>query len=156
MKIYCDGSAKGNGKENSIGGVGTLCLNAEGTEIIDCLSKTNITENNPTNQQMELLAMALALESWCVPTIDIQVYTDSAYIYNCWKDEWYKKWLVNGWKNSKKEKVANKELWERLIPFFKNEKIQLVKVKGHNGNKYNELVDKLATGVMSPSDLLTF
>ena len=70
----------------------------------------------------------------------ITVYTDSAYLANCVKQKWYNKWLVNGWINSKKEPVANKNLWKSLIPFFEAENIEFVKVKGHAGNKYNEIV----------------
>ena len=52
--------------------------------------------------------------------------------------------MRNGCKNAKKEPVANKQLWQHLIPYFLNEKIEFHKVKGHDGDKWNEYVDKLA------------
>jgi ribonuclease HI len=56
-----------------------------------------------------------------------------------------KNWRCNGWKNSKKEPVANQDLWEKLIFFFmKAPGYDFIKVKGHAGNQYNEMVDKLA------------
>ena len=52
----------------------------------------------------------------------------------------------NGWKNSKKQPVANEDLWTGLIPFFQKvpNGYDFVKVKGHAGNEWNEVVDKLA------------
>ena len=52
--------------------------------------------------------------------------------------------VSNGWINSKKEPVANKELWLQLIPYFENPLFSFLKVKGHNGDKFNELADELA------------
>ena len=39
---------------------------------------------------------------------------------------------------------SNKQLWEHLIPYFVSPQIEFLKVKGHDGNKWNEYVDKLA------------
>jgi ribonuclease HI len=75
---------------------------------------------------------------------EIVVYSDSAYVINCYKQKWYKKWQVNGWINSKKQPVANKELWEQLIPYFENPFFSFEKVAGHADNKYNNLVDEMA------------
>ena len=75
---------------------------------------------------------------------EVILYTDSAYLCNCYLNKWYSSWERNGWRNSKKEPVANKDLWEKLIPYFKNPQITISKVKGHSGNYYNELVDELA------------
>lgn len=72
------------------------------------------------------------------------VYSDSAYIINCYKQKWYNKWQINDWKNSKKEPVANKELWEQLIPYFDNVMFSFEKVPGHAGHVYNEMVDQMA------------
>ena len=49
----------------------------------------------------------------------VNIYTDSAYLYNCWESGWYIKWEDNGWITSKKQPVVNKDLWEELIPYFK-------------------------------------
>ena len=63
--------------------------------------------------------------------------------------KWYSSWRKNGWLNSKKESVANKELWVTLLSIKENiEKdnitIEFVKVKGHSNNEMNEKADKLA------------
>ena len=75
----------------------------------------------------------------------VKLYSDSAYLINCYKPNWWKNWRANGWKNSKKEPVANQDLWEKLIYFFmKAPGYDFIKVKGHAGNTYNEMVDDLA------------
>jgi ribonuclease HI len=100
-----------------------------------------------TNNMCELLAIVEACR-WAkevYPLEKITIRTDSAYCHNCWAQKWYENWLRNGWKNSKKEPVANKTLWLQLIPFFKDENFTFEKVKGHTGkNDWNDMVDKLA------------
>jgi ribonuclease HI len=98
---------------------------------------------------MELTAAAEALDyvvsQLLCPMHDrVIVYTDSAYLHNCVKQRWYEKWQMNGWKNSKKEPVANRDLWERLITYFEYPEVEFVKVKGHAGIEYNEIVDGFA------------
>jgi ribonuclease HI len=101
-----------------------------------------------TNQRMELCAAIEALTKICsiaeFPQDQVVVYTDSAYLHNCYVQGWYKSWQKNGWKNSKKQPVANQDLWEMLIPYFETFGIDFVKVKGHAGNMWNEYVDDLA------------
>lgn len=100
-----------------------------------------------TNNMCELLAIVEACR-WAkevYPLEKITIRTDSAYCHNCWAQKWYENWLRNGWKNSKKEPIANKTLWLQLIPFFKDENFTFEKVKGHTGkNDWNDMVDKLA------------
>ena len=102
-----------------------------------------------TNQQMELMAAANACD-YIMNNLSTEngvvIYSDSAYLINCYKDGWYKNWRNNGWINSKREPVANKELWELLLPFFDNDDFSFEKVKGHSGHIYNEMADQLACG----------
>ena len=148
FEIYCDGSTKGNGTSNSVGAWAWLVH--EGGNIIH---KDYRAETNTTNQRMELTAAAEALDyvvnQLLCPMHDrVIVYTDSAYLHNCVKQRWYEKWQMNGWKNSKKEPVANRDLWERLITYFECPEVEFVKVKGHAGRteqeKYNNIVDEMA------------
>lgn len=71
------------------------------------------------------------------------IYTDSAYLYRCKTEKWYTKWMVNGWKNSQKMPVANPDIWKKLVKYFESG-IAIKKVKGHSGDKFNEIVDKMA------------
>ena len=105
-------------------------------------------EVGTTNQRMELTAALNACRE--VEKMDafarVKIYSDSAYLVNCWKQHWWRAWQANGWKNSKKEPVANPDLWMGLIPFF--EKVpngyDFIKVAGHRGVEWNEYVDKMA------------
>ena len=102
---------------------------------------------------MELIA-ALEACKWATNQYhdDITIYSDSAYLVNCYNDKWFVKWENNNWKNSKNEPVANIDLWKQLIMYFRLPNINFVKVKGHNGNQYNEIADKLATGAIELTD----
>jgi ribonuclease HI len=94
-----------------------------------------------TNQRMELQAVIDACE-----TFDgrLSVVSDSTYVVNCWRDRWWEGWLARGWKNSSKQPVANKDLWERLIVHFQSGRMAMQWVKGHSGDPMNDLVDRLA------------
>lgn len=142
-KIYCDGAASNNGYENAIGGWAYIILN-ERDEIV---KENSNFEKFATNNRMELYACYMGLYELIEEKNDvekIEVYTDSAYLYNCYSQKWYVGWINKNWYNSKKQPVANKQLWLNLIPYFENENIDFFKVKGHNNDKWNEYVDKLA------------
>ena len=69
-------------------------------------------ENNTTNNIMELTAVIEALKS-LNRACDIIITTDSNYVKNG-ITEWMIKWKKNGWKNSKKKPIKNKDLWLKL------------------------------------------
>lgn len=143
--IYSDGSTKGNGTENSVGAWAYVVVNTE----CDTMSFADVgVAKNTTNQRMELIAALEGLMRVCdfaeFPKDSVVVYTDSAYLHNCYQQKWYINWQKNGWKNTKKQPVANQDLWELLIPYFETFGIDFVKVKGHAGNQWNEYVDDLA------------
>jgi ribonuclease HI len=94
-----------------------------------------------TNQRMEVQAVLEALRANEGPIV---IVSDSTYVVNCFRDRWYVKWQRNGWKNSKKEPVANVDLWEPLIQLVLDRQPQFRWVKGHSGNRMNDLVDQLA------------
>jgi ribonuclease HI len=144
FEVYTDGSTKNNGYENSVGGWAYSV--SEGGRRITCDSGA---EFNTTNQRMELTAAIKALEyvmyEIAVPNLDkVIIYTDSAYLHNCYTQKWYVNWKKNGWKNAKKQPVANQDLWEKLIQWFETPEVDFQKVKGHAGNAGNETVDALA------------
>lgn len=147
IEIYTDGSCKGNGKNNAYGGWGFIAI-INGDEKEPCQIYGG--EKNTTNNRMEMTAIIEACKSYetLLSTFNKDdyciIYMDSAYIHNCVSQGWWKKWSINGWINSKKEPVKNKDLWEKLIPYFENKNFSFEKVKGHAGHKYNEIADKLA------------
>jgi ribonuclease HI len=94
-----------------------------------------------TNQRMEITAAhraVLALEG------PVHVVSDSTYVVNCFRDEWWKGWIARGWKNSKKEPVANRDLWEPFVELVGERDVTFAWVKGHSGDPMNDVVDRLA------------
>lgn len=144
FEVYSDGSTRGNGKENAVGAWAYVILGADGKI---CQNRQALA--GTTNQRMELTAAAEALEHLfhneiAAPFDKVIVYTDSAYLHNCVTQKWYINWQNNGWRNSKKEPVANRDLWERLVPFFEMPEVEFMKVRGHADNRWNNYVDDLA------------
>ncbi len=76
----------------------------------------------------------------------ITIVSDSTYVVNCFRDSWYRGWFARGWKNSQKQPVANQDLWKPLITLYLDHQSQVTFewVKGHSGNRMNDLVDALA------------
>ena len=89
-------------------------------------------EKNTTNLRMEVTAAYIALETIEEGHI-VTLYSDSSYLVNCMRRGWYKKWWENGWLNSRKEPVANRDLWERLLDATqRHQEVRWRKVKGHS------------------------
>ncbi len=132
--IYTDGACSGN---PGPGGWGSILMYKDNKkEISGGLENT-------TNNVMELTAVIEALKLLKFPC-EVELYSDSAYVVNAFNQNWIYGWLKNGWKNSSKEPVKNKELWEELYNLSKIHKIQFIKVKGHANNEYNNRCDELA------------
>jgi ribonuclease HI len=75
----------------------------------------------------------------------ILIRSDSTYVVHCFRDKWWMGWQRRGWKNSQRQPVANRDLWEPLIDLVnKRGDISFEWVKAHNGEPMNELVDQLA------------
>ena len=101
-----------------------------------------------TNNIMEITAVIEGLKLLKYPC-DVNVYSDSAYVINAFNQKWIEAWKKNGWKNSKKEDVKNKELWKELVALTKIHKVTFIKVKGHSDNEYNNRCDELARNAIA-------
>lgn len=96
-----------------------------------------------TNNQMELMAVIMGLEALKRP-VSITVVSDSRYVLNGIQN-WIAGWKRNGWKNAKKQPVANQELWQRLDAATQSHRIEWQWIKGHAGHPLNERCDELAS-----------
>ena len=56
--------------------------------------------------------------------------------------------MQNNWLNSNKQAVKNKSLWITLDQLNKLHTVEWKWVKAHNGDKFNERADKLATSAI--------
>ena len=103
-------------------------------------------EQRTTNQRMELQAVLEALTSLAVGrgAGPVEVVSDSTYVVNCFRDRWWANWQRNGWKNSKRQPVANVDLWQPLVELAGGGAVTFRWVKGHSGDPMNDLVDALA------------
>ena len=97
-----------------------------------------------TNNIMEITAVLEAVKTLKFPC-EITIYSDSAYVVNCFKQKWICNWIKNNWINSDKKPVKNRELWEELYNELQKHKFEFVKVKGHSNNELNNRCDYLAT-----------
>ncbi len=95
-----------------------------------------------TNQRMEIQAALEAVTALDGPLV---VVSDSTYVVNCFRDDWWRGWLARGWTTSAKKPVANRDLWEPLVTAVRDRgSVTFRWVKGHSGDAMNDLVDQLA------------
>lgn len=100
------------------------------------------SEAHTTNQRMEIKAALEAVRSISGPLI---VVSDSTYVVNCFRDEWWRGWRARGWQTSAKKPVKNRDLWEPLVDrVLERGDVTFRWVKGHSGDPMNDLVDSLA------------
>jgi ribonuclease HI len=73
------------------------------------------------------------------------VVSDSTYVVNCFRDGWWRGWLSRGWLTSAKKPVVSRDLWEPLVELVNARgDVTFRWVKGHSGDRMNDLVDRLA------------
>lgn len=100
-------------------------------------------ERETTNNRMELMAVIEGLKALKEPC-KVQLFSDSAYVINAFKNDWITSWQLNNWRNSQKNPVLNRDLWEILIELVSKHQVVFNKVKGHADNELNNLCDKMA------------
>ena len=143
MVIYTDGSAHPNPGPGGFAVV--VCDN--NNNIITTYAK--YTTDNTTNNREEIKAILWALLKYDEEVI---VYSDSNYCVQTFTN-WMFSWARNGWIKSDKKIPENLDLIQAYYDALNaGYKINLKKVKGHAGNKYNELADGLATGKVKPQN----
>ncbi len=105
-------------------------------------------DSHTTNQRMELMAAIEAVAAFPHET-PITICSDSTYVVNCFRDSWWKGWQARGWRNSQRQPVANRDLWEPLVETV-NERgnVEFIWVKGHSGDLMNDLVDQRAVAAI--------
>lgn len=135
VEIFCDGACSGN---PGPGGYGAILR--YGGRIKELSGGAKDTTNN----RMEMTAAIEALRQLTRPCRAI-ITTDSQYLVKG-MTEWIAGWQRKGWRNSKKEPVMNKDLWELLLTLTKPHTVQWKWVRGHAGHVENERCDELARG----------
>ena len=126
-----------------------LALGGWGAVLIYGDNKKEISgaKKNTTNNIMEITAVVEALKL-LKEECEVDVYSDSAYVVNCFNQKWIYNWQKNNWKTATKEPVKNRELWEELYSLTQKHKVIFHKVKGHSTNELNNRCDYLATSAI--------
>ena len=134
IEIFTDGACSGNPGPGGWGAI--LRFNGVDKEMSG-------GEADTTNNRMELMGAIEALNALTRPS-SVILYTDSSYVRNG-ITKWIAGWQRNGWKTASKQPVKNADLWQQLLDAEKRHEVDWRWVKGHNGDKYNEIADTLAT-----------
>ena len=148
MTFYTDGSAHPN---PGPGGYGIVGIEDEKVTFV----RSQQYKDPVTNNEMELKAILYVMlnfgvkcDDWGQPPI---VYSDSAYCVNTF-NEWMFNWARKGWIKSDKKIPENLDLIQAYYNWYqKGYRIDLRKIKGHVGHKWNEMADDLATGRIQPT-----
>lgn len=111
--------------------------------VVDGGAWSSGSEPDTTNQRMELTAARAAVQAIEGP---LRVVSDSTYVVNCFNQEWWRGWHKRGWKNSQRQPVANRDLWEPFIDLVNARgDVEFEWVKAHAGHRLNDAADRLAT-----------
>lgn len=139
LNIYTDGACTGNPGKGGFGAV--LIYNANEKTISEGYRLT-------TNNRMELLAPIKAL-GLLKERCKVNIYSDSKYLTDAINQSWLAGWVKNNWKKSDKKPVLNVDLWKELYELLQMHDVTFIWVKGHAGNHYNEICDRLAVEAYS-------
>ena len=126
IEVYTDGAYSSS---RDMGGFAFVVL-----ENKEKIHSYFFNEPNTTNNRMEIVAVLKALY-WLKEVgklnEEIIIYTDSMYVIGS---------MTKNWKRNK-----NVDLFTELDNIYKQFKtVVFMHIKGHSGDKYNELCDKLA------------
>jgi ribonuclease HI len=139
ITLYTDGACSGN---PGPGGWAAIILE-DGDERV-----VSGAEPRTTNQRMELLGAIEGLAA--IPgRRRVHLYTDSAYVMNCFEQRWWERWERNGWRGADRKPVTNRDLWERLLAEVRRHDVVWHKVRGHSGDVLNDRVDALARAAIA-------
>ena len=132
--IYTDGACSGN---PGPGGWGAILMYKGAKKEISGGKK------DTTNNIMEITAVIEGLKPLKKQS-EVQVYSDSSYVVNTFKQGWIYNWMKKGWRTASGEPVKNKELWQELYDLTQKHKVEFIKVKGHSDNEFNNRCDEMA------------
>ena len=133
VEIFSDGACLGNPGPGGYGAI--LRYAGREKEISGCAPNT-------TNNRMEMTAVIEALRLLKRPC-RVRVVTDSNYVVKG-MTQWLPGWLKRNWRNSRKQEVLNRDLWETLLEVAQPHQVKWCWVPGHKGHAENERCDSLA------------
>lgn len=143
IKFYTDGAFS---SKSEMGGWAMVCVHDD-----HVVCEASGYEPYSTNNRMELTGFLCALETinkFLPTTASIIIYTDSAYVANCFNQGWYRKWIANGWRTADRQEVKNQDILRNIVALYiklqSRVSLTIEKVKAHSGDKWNEYCDESA------------
>jgi len=136
IKLYTDGACRNHIKKD--GAWAYVCIMEDKTET----DGSGYAEDT-TNNRMELQAAIEGIKSLNGTMDKIIVYSDSKYLVDG-MNLWLKNWRNRDWKKRDNTEIPNLDLWQTLNCLNADFFISWSWVRSHNGNYYNEIVDKMA------------
>lgn len=132
IRMYTDGASRGN---PGPGGYGVILLFAGHRKELSRGYRMT------TNNRMELMAVIEGLKALKKNNLPVTIYSDSQYVVRAITEGWLNNWIKTDFKGGKK----NKDLWTIYYNLAQHFKINLVWVRGHANNPFNNRCDVLAT-----------
>jgi len=133
VMLFTDGSCLGNP-----GPGGWACLLRCGSVERELSG----SEADTTNNRMELRAVIAGLAALKEPC-DVRVVTDSQYVQRG-MTRYLTRWSTAGWRSSRGEPVANRDLWEALVRESSRHEVTWTWVRGHGASAEQNRCDHLA------------
>lgn len=144
LRIYTDGACSGNQHESNFGGWGAIL------EFGEHKKELYGGQADTTNNRMELTAVIAAFQALNKDGQTIEVFSDSSYVSNCFREKWYVSWEKNKWRNAAKKSVENQDLWKELLALVRKHNVTFYRVKGHvnlesKSTDFNKLYEKFVS-----------
>lgn len=149
LKVYTDGSCHNLCKFGGVGAWAYVIVDPDNSDGLLTFDSGFLMKASSNKMEMEAVYQACKVILKAYEDLEdrgatILIHCDSAYVVNCFLDKWYVQWELREYIG-----VSNSDLWKRLINKVREVrkyglKIEFIKVKGHSGNRFNELADDLA------------
>lgn len=147
VTIYTDGSSRGNPGPGGFGAV--LLYQGREKRISGGFRRT-------TNNRMEILAALEGLRA-LREACHVTLHSDSRYLVDAMTKGWFQAWQRFGWQrrgeNGRPEPLKNADLWQQMPDAVRPHQVEWMWVRGHAGNRYNEICDALATAAADAAGL---
>lgn len=132
LRIAIDGACRRNGKPDCISSSSVFVCGADASST-GFFDKSYAVEYGSTNQRGELKALVQALAMARIYDQEVQIITDSEYLFNTMTKGWIDRWRANGWVTASGDPVKNRDLLERIAEAADNLECEVTyyHIKGH-------------------------
>jgi ribonuclease HI len=139
IQIYCDGSSRGNGQENSRAGAAALLRYGEHMRAV------GVYLGPLTNQQAEVVAACIGLEALNAPC-EVSVFSDSRYVVETMNEAFARKTNHEFWSRLDLAASRHAVTWHWVESYSK-------KNKKRPPDPYQETCDRLARAISAMGEV---